>query len=146
MASFGDLLIKCVHVLTGIFRIPDLGQIGWEEAVNVWGKCVLSDAISCHKSPLASSLGFLSRESQGPSWGAWMKYWETQVALVGNWKCTGSHATPRALCFLQLSVSRDPIPSVSSSKSPNFISSHSPCFILGPRMGKDEYAYLFEYC
>lgn len=33
MASFGNLLIKCVHVLTGIFRIPDLGQIGCEEAL-----------------------------------------------------------------------------------------------------------------
>lgn len=69
MASFGNLLIKCVHVLTGIFRIPDLGQIGCEEALTkalyVWGKLFMyvSDAVSCHESPLASSSGFLNGES-----------------------------------------------------------------------------------
>lgn len=135
MASFGNLLIKCVHVLTGIFRIPDLGQIGCEEALTkalyVWGKYVLSDAVSCHESPLASSSGFLNGESYAPSWGTWIKYWEQQVHLVGGWKHTSPHATPKAICFLWLSVSRDPIPRVSSSKSPNFISSQSLLY-LGP--------------
>ena len=95
--------MKWVSVLTGILRIPDLSKIEWEEAVmemfHIWGNWIFS-AKKARYIPGMSAL-------HSRSW---------KLLLISNWKCTGSHAMPGAICFLSLSISKDPIPRVRNAQ------------------------------
>lgn len=88
--------------------------------LSVPGKCVPSQAISCHRrSSLGSSWNFLNRESQAPH-GCVGGIPGAAGYSCGQLGMDMFSCYLRAIHFLSFSVSADPIPRVSRSEATTF--------------------------
>lgn len=134
-------------MLTGIFRIPDLGQTGWEEAVTKmlykWGKCVLWGHFLPQK-VLSKQLEFsLIKKARHLPGGLGWDPGSSKLSLLST-RNVQVLILSKGYLFSEF-ICLNPIPRVSSSEPNTFVSISWSLLYHGPQYRKGCIC-LFVYC